>query len=134
MTITHERPASLILRAESLMRQRAEAASPGRRLEMCMGSEGCQVINDGKLRDRKHVAQCGRKEWNADHADAVHIASWGPIPVLAVADWLRAVAVDAAAAVLRGDGWTLSYCDEPGGVEAAMKIASAYLSGTGTVR
>lgn len=122
-----ESPADLIRRAEALMRQRAEAASPGRWNEMCMGSEGCSVLNDGRLRDRKHVSFSGRKEWKADHADAEHIASWGPVPVGAVAHWLEGRARDADCARFDGGMWSLDDCDEPVGVEEAIKVARAYL-------
>ena len=81
-------PAELMARAAALMRQRAEAASPGPWQQICLGSEGCQVVNDGKLRDRKHVSFSGRKEWKADHADAEYIASMSPLVGLALADLL----------------------------------------------
>lgn len=96
-----ETPAELMRRAAALMLQRADAASPGTWHEMCMGSEGCSVINDGRLRERKHVCFSGRKEWKADHADTEHIASWGPIPVRAVAKWLN----DEGVRALGLDGW-----------------------------
>ena len=80
--------------AAKLMRERGHAATGGRWHHMCMGSEGCAVINDGHLRERRHVAFSGRKEWKADHADAQYIASMPPPVALAVADLLDEVAAD----------------------------------------
>jgi hypothetical protein len=60
-----------------------------------MGSDGCSVINDGHCRDRRAVAWFGRKEWKADHADALYVASMPPAVALAVADWLDAEAEQA---------------------------------------
>lgn len=78
--------------AAKLMRERAHAATGGHWHHMCMGSEGCAVINDGRLRERKHVAFFGRKEWKADHADAQYVASMPPAVALAVADLLDKIA------------------------------------------
>jgi hypothetical protein len=111
-----EFPADEIRRAAALMREKAEAASPGPWHHMCLGSEGCQVINDGHLRERKHVSFSGRKEWKADHADAQHIAGMHPLVALAVADWLSTFA---------GRG-----CDQDFAVpdwNGALAIARAYL-------
>jgi hypothetical protein len=82
-------PAGNLRRAATLMRERATAASPGPWHQLCLGSEGCQVLNDGHLRDRKHVSFSGRKEWKADHADAEYIAGVDPGVALAAADWLE---------------------------------------------
>jgi hypothetical protein len=111
-------PAGTLRRAAKLMRERAEAASPGPWHQMCMGSEGCLVLNDGHLRDRKHVSFSGRKEWKADHADATYIASWNPLVAVAVADLL-----DKLAWMGELDPGLLSRvgCDE------ALAIARAYL-------
>ena len=78
--------------AATLLREHAQAATGGRWHHMCMGSEGCAVINDGHLRERKHVAFSGRKEWKADHADAQYIARMPPPVALAVADLLDKIA------------------------------------------
>jgi hypothetical protein len=107
-------PAETLRLAAGLMRERAEAASPGPWHQMCMGSEGCSVINDGRLRERKHVSFSGRKEWKADHADAEHIAGMHPFVALAVADWLEAEA-------------GREFADEP---DPALKVARAYLGET----
>jgi hypothetical protein len=82
-----------------------------------MGSEGCSVINDGHLRERKHVSFSGRKEWKADHADAEYIAGMHPFVALAVAGWLES---------LDGIEWSEhhSYSDE---LMYALKVARAYL-------
>lgn len=104
--------AAIMRQAAALMRERAEAASPGPWHQMCMGSEGCQVLNDGHLRERKHVAFSGRKEWKADHADATYIASMHPFVAAALAEWL-----DAAA-----QAW-----DERVEWDEALNVARAYL-------
>ena len=108
--------------AAKLMRERGHAATGGRWHHLCMGSEGCAVINDGHLRERRHVAFSGRKEWKADHADAQYIASMPPPVALAVAVLLDKIAwmgeLDAEMLARVG-------CDE------AIAIARAYL-GTGS--
>ena len=122
MADLNESPAATLRRAASLMRERADAASPGPWHQMCMGSEGCSVINDGHLRERKHVSFSGRKEWKADHADAVHIASWGPVPALAVAALLDRIA------------WMVELDGELAGrvgVDETLAIAHAYLAAEG---
>lgn len=81
-------PAETLRKAAALMREKAEAASLGPWHEMCLGSEGCMVLNNGRLRERKHVSFSGRKEWKADHADAEFIASMHPLIGLALADLL----------------------------------------------
>ena len=105
-------PAEELRRAASLMRGRAGAASPGPWHHMCMGSEGCQVINDGHLRERKHVS-------------LMH-----PLVAVAVADWLEVRARDAEDAREAGDGgWSFGFCDDPAGIGDALKVARAYLGG-----
>ena len=94
MTAT-DTPAAQLRDAAALLRKRVSAASPGRWSQMCLGSEGCQVLNDGHLRERKHVARFGRKEWKADHADAEYVASMDPAVGAALADWLEDVATEA---------------------------------------
>jgi hypothetical protein len=64
--------------AARMMRLDADAATGGTWQHMCMGSEGCLVSNDGKLRDRKRIAFFGEKEWLADHADAGYVTSMQP--------------------------------------------------------
>jgi hypothetical protein len=71
-------PVADLREAAALMRERAQAATPGRWHHLCMGSDGCSVINDGHCRDRRAVAWFGRKEWKADHADALYVASGRP--------------------------------------------------------
>jgi len=84
-------PAEELRAAAKLMRERAEAATPGPWKHMCMGSEGCITIRaSGTIRERGHgrVAKHGWKDWQADHADAEFVASVHPGVALAVADWL----------------------------------------------
>jgi hypothetical protein len=77
------------------------------------------VINDGKLRDRKRVARFGQKEWKADHADAVYVASMGPDVGLALARWLGDLAEQAE----QSGNWAL-HSLSPG----PLKFALAYLN------
>lgn len=88
-------PAPVYLRlAATLMEQAADAASPGVWSHTCLGSEGCHVTNDGRLRDRKRVARFGSKDWQADHADAEHVAGMAPAVARAAAAFLRATAAN----------------------------------------
>jgi hypothetical protein len=64
----------------------------------------------------------------ASRAEARYIAGMQPAFALAVADWLATCARDAEGAYLRADGgWGLGGCDDPPGIEAALKIARACL-------
>ena len=84
-------PSQELRQAAKLMRERAEAATPGAWKHMCLGSEGCLVIRDsGTIRERGHgrVARFGCKEWHPDHADAEYVAAMDPLVALALADWL----------------------------------------------
>ena len=77
--------------AATLMRERAEAATPGPWIHLCMGSDSCTVVRKSRsIRDRGFVATFSRKQWHADHADAAHVAGMSPAVALAVADWLDA--------------------------------------------
>jgi hypothetical protein len=87
-------PGAYLRKAAERMEVQAKAATTGGWHHMCMGSDGCQVHNDGHLRERKHVAWFGRKEWKADHADAIYAAGMQPAVALAVAKLLNAVATD----------------------------------------
>ena len=105
------------------MRERAEAATPDRWLHMCMGSEGCQIIRDAPVSERRyrHVAWFGRKGWMADHADAEYVAGMSPAVALAVAAWLEQEAVNAGA--FAGHGHMLA-APSP----HALTVARAYLA------
>lgn len=112
-----ETAAEILRQAARRMREQAEAASPGPWHQMCMGSEGCQVLNDGHLRERKRVSFSGRKEWKADHADATYIASMHPDVALALAEWLEC---EAHMADLRDNS-------PEGHTFHALKVARAFL-------
>jgi hypothetical protein len=119
--MTDEQPAETLRSAAKLMRERALATSPGPWHHMCLGSEGCQVINDGRLRERKHVSFSGRKEWKADHADAEYIAAMHPLVGVAVADLLDRTA------------WMVELDPELAGrvgVDETLAVARAYLGET----
>ena len=87
--------AETLRRAAALMRERAEAATPGPWLADVLGSEGYAVREvNGKPQPGSRiprpvrVARCGYEEWGTDKANAAHIASWHPAVALAVAGWL----------------------------------------------
>ena len=134
---TTETPAALLRDAAALLRKRVSAASPGRWRQMCLGSEGCQVINAGYLCERRHVARFGRKEWKADHADAEYVASMDPAVGAALADWLEATAAEADDLIKPAmpDLWGCDRCGEylaPGCCQCwdkALTVARAYLDG-----
>jgi hypothetical protein len=123
-----ETPAAQLREAAALLRGRAGAASPGRWSHMCLGSEGCQVLNDGYLRERKHVARFGRKEWKADHADAEFVASMGPHFALAVADWLEDRASEYEGLQGGYAEFLAGWCG--GDEDKALAVARAYLGET----
>jgi hypothetical protein len=115
-------PAAYLRKAAARMRAQRSAASPGRWHHMCVGSEGCQVLNDGHLRERKHVARFGRKEWKADHADAIYVAGMGP----AVSEAVEAL-LDAVAAGVEAAGGDECPCTCMDYFHEAMNIAEAFL-------
>jgi hypothetical protein len=84
--------------AAKLLRERADAATPGPWQHMCLGSEGCLVLRaTGTLRERGphgRVARFGQKEWQADHADAEYVATMHPGVARALADWLDRTVTD----------------------------------------
>jgi hypothetical protein len=116
-------PAAYLRKAAERMREQRLAASPGRWRHMCMGSEGCQVLNDGHLRDRKQVSKSGRKrEWKDDHADAIYIAGMDPLVSESVETLLDAVATDVEAR--DADECPRAYMDY---FHQAVNIAEAFL-------
>jgi len=93
--ITETPPAELLRAVAARMRELADAATPGTWSHNCMGSHGCQVYNDGRLREHKSVAFFGRKEWKADHADAAYVAAFQPAVAKATAQLLDQLAGEA---------------------------------------
>ncbi len=132
-------PAEELRTAAKLMRERAQASTPGPWKEMCLGSEGCQVLRaNGTVRERGRgrVARFGQKEWKADHADAEYVAGMHPGVALAVADWLEQTAESVSRAIPRPSG----LCHACGGMLAedcccgwdeALRVARAYLGTEG---
>lgn len=102
--------AEVLRRAASLMRERAEVATPG----PWTPQVGIIVSNPGP--NAKYVADC-YDEPGGSVADAAHIASWHPAAALAVADVLSLAADHAA-----GRGNACGSC-----VEFAEAVARAYL-------
>ena len=89
-----ETSAQELREAAKLIRERAQAATPGPWQHMCLGSEGCLVLRaNGTVRERDHrVARFGQKEWKADHADADYVTGMHPGVALKVADLLDKLA------------------------------------------
>jgi len=81
-----------VLRATAaLLREHADAATPGPWQHMCMGSDGCLVLRKtGTVRERGHgrVAKFGQKEWIPDHNDAAYVTLMSPALGSVLADWL----------------------------------------------
>jgi hypothetical protein len=91
-------PAETLRAAASLLRQRAEEATPGPWKPMVLGSEGYLVHRDsGTIRERGRgrVARFGCKDWDADRADAEYVASMSPAVGVPLAEWLDADASSA---------------------------------------
>lgn len=87
--------AETLRKAASLMRERAEAATPGPWRTSHARQTHVWADRDPAGFDAFHVAHCcdalGR---DADAGDAEHIASWHPDVALAVADWLESAWMD----------------------------------------
>lgn len=113
-------PAETIRRAAALMRERADAATPGPWLGV-MGKFKdadwpCVIAAQGDPKDtRTWLMGAGNGVANPE-ADAAHSGSWHPLVALAVADWLEA----SAKAHEGTSANTASY---------SLKIALAYLGG-----
>ena len=88
--------AEALRRAAALMRERAEAATPGRweHVEAFHASFVCFPARDDldTVAATKILRADNRPGRRKDKRDAAHIASWHPAVALAVADWLEAVA------------------------------------------
>ena len=98
-------PSGTLRRAAKLMRERAEAATPGP--WECAGggdiTHGLQVV-EGGIRRADWVASVDTGDGDlaaagTDESNALHIASWHPLVAPAVADWLDEAAGEAEAAV-----------------------------------
>ena len=115
--------AETLRRAAALMRERAEAATPGQWLVDADAADFPVLAPDTSDFTWDGVFICTTRldeKADANRADADHIASWHPAVALAVADWLDGVA------------WAIDSDDElaePGFGEptAAFAVARAYL-------
>ena len=113
-----ESPVDTFRRAAALMRERAEAATPGPWEYAGNGdiTHGLKVI-EGGIRQADWVASVDTgdgdlAEAGTDEANALHIASWHPLAALAVAEWLEWTA-DRAADELYRDTPEGPCCAEP---------------------
>ena len=96
--------AETLRRAAALMRERAEAATPG--LWVAAVVRGRPIVFDTADLPEPVVFD---EEFTVGNAE--HIASWHPAVALAVADWLEAAARDEEADVVtagRGDDYPLA--------------------------
>lgn len=121
-----ETPAETIRRAAKLMRERAEAATPGSWLGVMGRFEDadwpCVITAEGDLKDaRTWLLGAGNGGVNRE-ADAAHAGSWHPLVALAVADWLES---------FNGTAWGPAVRHSPE-YEYALKIARAYLGEVGS--
>jgi hypothetical protein len=105
--------------AARLLRVDVAAATGGTWSHMCMGSAGCRVINDGRLRDRKRVAFFTEQDWKAGHADAVYVTGMQPAVGRMLADLLDKLAWMGE---MDPDQLARAGCDE------AIATARAYLA------
>lgn len=103
----------ILRRAASLMRERAEDATPG---PWAAASDGrtTELLADGGA----DVIYRRVMDWHAP-ADAEHIASWHPAVALTVADWLTSVVDDQNVDfdLINSEGYS------------ALAVARAYLGG-----
>jgi hypothetical protein len=107
----------VLRRAARLMRERAEAATPGPWRDFTYGDPMMHYVDAGP---NTNLVASGAF-W--ENADAAHIASWHPAVALAVADWLDLVAraVDAAG------GMKAATLATQANAYAALDVARKYL-------
>jgi hypothetical protein len=126
-------PAETLRSAAKLMRKRAEAATRG---PWTTSEKHGRDIADEGFSDVRVTSAAGdvaiayySNLIEPDADDAEHIASWHPLVALAVAGWLEWTAADADDAVrqVHLHTWSWRYCDNPAGIESALRIARLYL-------
>lgn len=108
--------AKTLWRAAALMRERAEAATPGEWRIVPVGARADVRTEPGIGYDYRGsaVATAADSAFGcAQYGDAAHIASWHPAVALAVADWLDVVANTSAT--------------HRAGFTEALAVARAYL-------
>ena len=127
--------ADLLRRAAALMRERAEAATPGP--WRFTDSEAVNDVWDGGMvvvsTDADPIANVLDEWYEPDPGepapinDAEHIASWHPAVALAVADWLDATAAEheSDSGNERADAFFAAFDTAPD--VAALAVARAYL-------
>ena len=124
--------AELLREAAALMRERAEAATPGRWVPFgtSIGSEVDGCTCHGGIEPYGHEQYCGIEGpvVQAYETDIQHIASWHPAVALAVAKAMD----DVAQAWENCDGWAYDYDDDQIRFEDTVEggwlaVARAYL-------
>ena len=120
--------AETLRRAAGLMRERAEAATPGRwhPFGTSIGSEVDGCTCHGGIAPYGHEQYCGVEGpvVTGGEADMRHIASWHPAVALAVADWLD---VGAEAWQISDPNYATSLRAAAVGHRQALVFARAYL-------
>lgn len=106
----------VLRRAAGLMRERAEAATPGPWEILWNAVAYIDTVADPGDPTGQTPMQSPEKVADAGERDRVHIASWHPAVALAVADWLDLVAR------LLDEGF-----DANAETHAALTVARAYL-------
>ena len=123
--MANKSPAATLREAAALMRERAEAATPGEwHAFTCEHGDEWYVASKshGQVTTGMHDEQCCGSATvmiERDGRDAAHIAAWSPLVALAVAGWLESVAYRDADDDDSGP--------EPADWNAALKIARTYL-------
>lgn len=115
--MTETTGAETLRRAAALMRERAEAATPGPWLVEDDEIEFNVLVDEGGP-GVMYVARQFNQGHSEGERDAEHVASWHPDVALAVADWL-----DIAAIVVERTGEPTEM------VRGALAVATAYLGG-----
>lgn len=109
--------------AAALMRERAEAATPGPWEVLWNAVAYVDTVADPSDPTGQTPMQHPEKIADANQVDRAHIASWHPAVALAVADWLEA---EAQAHFHIGDEVRSVY-DQPNMGGPALAVARAYL-------
>ena len=115
--------AEVLRRAAALMRERAEAATPGPWQVTEDVDTGERFVYDTRRTELAQVA-----EWSTGLGNPRHIASWHPAVALAVADWLDATAHRVDMGKPRRGGVAPGRNNHSWrGSREALKVARAYL-------
>ena len=116
--------AEVLREAARLMRERAEAATPGPWTQGMAGTKLLPEVDNAFHFGMVVLTALGTDDGDGGVSTATHIASWPPGVALAVADWLDEIAAKEAARGLAGVSTRVLYVDR------ALAVARAYLGET----